>query len=527
MVPEVVVFMAVGILIGPHGPLPLITDKVLQKLSVLTNFTVGAVMFLIGERLLLSDLRRYGKRIVSLILGQGILTGLLVGIVTRIAGAPLTLSVILGIIATETGALTVAAVCSKERRGAEQTASFLMSAVGVANVVTAFAFGIVYPLLLTASGRVTGFGEVILVFIKITAASFGIGIVVGTLLVFVAKYFDNNGELLIAQIIALLIVVPVSSMVGSSVVISMLIAGLISVNVAPGRATKLFASLKVLESPMYLVFFLIAGADFDPGLLLGAGEIGGAYILARAFGKVFGALLAYFTKAIPFRKSLSYGAAMLPHAGLAVGLIAFVVQRSPNLGERTSTIVLASIILFETIGPIFTRQLLKSSKKIESRELLPVNLEYVEGQKINVLLFVDSNAYHSPHLTQLLHMINRIGAYTKISFISRGYAIAEDKGNSYIDNSFLIRKMSEITTGLDMEVDCVVTPIVDILNGDMAHLQEIRFDLIILCNSEAIRNQARYIKSALERYLVINSGSLLFDYDLPFFLGIKQVSTDI
>jgi uncharacterized protein YjgD (DUF1641 family) len=124
-------------------------------------------------------------------------------------------------------------------------------------------------------------------------------------------------------------------------------------------------------------------------------------------------------------------------------------------------------------------------------------------------------------------MINRIGAYTKISFISRGYAIAEDKGNSYINNSFLIRKMSEITTGLDMEVDCVVTPIVDILNGDMAHLQEIRFDLIILCNSEAIRNQARYIKSALERYLVINSGSLLFDYDLPFFLGIKQVSTDI
>ncbi len=351
-----------GILIGPHGPLPIMTDAISKKLAVVTNLTLGAVMFLIGERLLLTDLRHYGKRVFYLLFGQVLLTSLLVGFAVRAVGASPSLAVLLGIIATETGALTVAAVCSKEYAGAERKADFLMSAVGVTNVVTAFIFGLSYPLLLAATGRITGFSHIVLVFFKMMPASFVVGIVAGILLVFVARYFESSGELLIIQVIALLAVVGISALIGSSVVISMLTAGLVAVNTAPNSAKRLFSSMKPMEPIIYLIFFLIAGVGFNPRLLLSAGEIGGVYVAARVFGKVTGALLSAFTPDTSVKEALGYGTAMLPHAGLAVGLLAFILQNTPGLGAKSATVVLASIILFETVGPIFTRRLLRPDK---------------------------------------------------------------------------------------------------------------------------------------------------------------------
>ncbi len=508
--------MIVGIVIGPHGPLPVVNHVVLKKLDLFTNLTLGAVMFLIGERLLIVDLRKYGKQIVYLVTGQVITTSLLVGFTTRMAGASLSLAVILGIIATETGALTVAAICSKERQGAEKAASYLMSAVGVTNVVTAFIFGIAYPLLLTFSGRVVGSGEVALIFIKIAGASFGIGICVGIMLVFATRYFDNQGELLIAQIIALLLVVGVSSLIGSSVVISMLVAGLVSVNLAPSRAGKLFASLKVLESPMYLIFFLIAGADFNAHLLLSAGEIGGVYFLARTLGKIIGAMASIFSKTISFKESFGYGSAMLPHAGLAVGLVAFVVQQSPGLGGRSATIVLASIILFETIGPVFTRRLLRSNRKITPIELTLFSPEYQDSKKFNILLLVDGGIYNYTHLKELFHILNTIGGYLELVVVSNKTSMPTDFiSDGGIDRYLFAEGIDEILQSLDMKMNYSVVSITDILTGNIMRIQKVQSDLIVICNSGSIRHQMKYIKSAVERYLAIENASIVLHYDLP------------
>jgi len=508
--------MIVGILIGPHGPLPVVNNLILKKLDVFTNLTLGAVMFLIGERLLIVDLRKYGKQIIYLVTGQVVLTSLLVGFTTKMVGATPSLAVILGIIATETGALTIAAVCSKERYGAEKAASYLMSAVGVTNVITAFLFGIGYPLLLAFTGRVVGVEESILIFIKITAASFGIGILVGIMLVLVARYFDNQGELLIAQIIALLVVVGVSSLIGSSVVISMLVAGLVSVNLAPGRAGRLFASLKVLEPPMYLIFFLIAGADFNIHLLLHAGEIGGVYFLARTVGKMIGAIPSMFSKTISFKQSLGYGSAMLPHAGLAVGLVAFVVQQSPGLGGRSATIVLASIILFETIGPVFTRKLLRSNRHIVPIELTLFSSEYQDSKKFNILLFVDGSVYDYTHLKELFHIINTIGGYLQLVVVSNQPNTSPDFTiDAGIEKYMFVGGIDMISQSLDIKLDYFVVSVADILTGNIMRIQKVQSDLIIICSSGSIRNQIKHIKSAVERYLTINNGSIILNYDLP------------
>ncbi len=516
MVPEVVVFMTIGILIGPHGPLPVMTDAVSKKLNVVTNLTLGAVMFIIGERLLFTDLRRYGKRIFYLLFGQVLVTSLLVGFAVKTVGASPSLSVVLAIIATETGALTVAAVCSKERLGAEKKADFLMSAVGVTNVVTAFIFGLAYPLLLAATGRVTGFSHILLVFFKIMAASFVVGIIAGILLVVVAKYFESSGELLVIQVITLLAVVGISSWIGSSVVISMLTAGLVAVNMAPDTAKRLFSSLKPMEPIIYLIFFLIAGAGFDPRLLSSAGEIGGVYIAARIVGKVVGALFGALTPDTSLKQAWKYGTAMLPHAGLAVGLLAFMLQNTPGLGTKSATIVLASIILFETIGPIFTRRLLKADSGISFSELRLGSQRVQSEGGADVLLLLEYSSYNVYHLKKLFLTVGQFSNYLQVGVVSKF-----DVGTTPLQNDsrdhLLGKEISVLVEELNLNADFTLLPALDLLGGKVSCFQKARFDIIILCGPSH-KNRFKHMKAALDRYMNKDDSSLILYYDLPSFV---------
>ena len=55
-VPEIVVFLALGVAIGPEG-ISLINEDNVKSLELLTQVALGAVIFLIGDRLRLDDLR--------------------------------------------------------------------------------------------------------------------------------------------------------------------------------------------------------------------------------------------------------------------------------------------------------------------------------------------------------------------------------------------------------------------------------------------------------------------------------------
>jgi hypothetical protein len=48
--------------------------------------------------------------------------------------------------------------------------------------------------------------------------------------------------------------------------------------------------------------------------------------------------------------------ALMPQAGVALGMALVAAQRRPDLGESILTVVIASTVLFEIAGPILTRQ---------------------------------------------------------------------------------------------------------------------------------------------------------------------------
>jgi len=49
------------------------------------------------------------------------------------------------------------------------------------------------------------------------------------------------------------------------------------------------------------------------------------------------------------------GMALMPQAGVALGMALVAMQRRPDLGEIILPVVIASTVLFELIGPVLTR----------------------------------------------------------------------------------------------------------------------------------------------------------------------------
>ena len=120
--------------------------------------------------------------------------------------------------------------------------------------------------------------------------------------------------------------------------------------------------------PIFMLFFVISGADLDLSVLPTVGILGVLYIIARSIGKYFGARLgAGMVKAdANVRKWLGF--TLLPQAGVAVGMAQIALTRLPgDLGAKVQAVVLCATLIYEIVGPVLTKMALAKAGEIEKK----------------------------------------------------------------------------------------------------------------------------------------------------------------
>ena len=130
--------------------------------------------------------------------------------------------------------------------------------------------------------------------------------------------------------------------------------------------------LDIWTPPLFLMFFVISGAQLDVSAIPSVGLVGALYIVVRSIGKYAGACLgAKWVKALPkIRKYL--GITLLPQAGVAIGMAAQVLERLPRYGARIQAIVLCATLIYELLGPMATKLALKAAGEIPPEETAAV-----------------------------------------------------------------------------------------------------------------------------------------------------------
>lgn len=352
-VSEVIVFLAIGIVVGP-AVLDIVDADTVVALEPVTSLALGAIVFGIGERLEIPRLRRQWHTLAWVSLLENAGTFALVFFGTLLVRDEFGFAFLLAAIAISTSPTTLVAVIA-ERRARGGFTDNLLSATAINNVVSAAVFGLGLPLVLAAR---TDAGQGALAFVQLIVYSVIIGTVGALILRRWQSHVTRVGERLLFVSVVLVSIVAVSRAVDAPVVLSALVAGAVLAN--DRRDTEpLFEALRTLEAPIFLVFFLVAGAGVHFDELATVPIIVGVYVVARTVGKVGGSWVGLEMTRSGRRTGWgrSFGGGLLPFAGMAIGLAAFTLERAtqaglPDLGSDVSSAVIGSVVVFELLGPI-------------------------------------------------------------------------------------------------------------------------------------------------------------------------------
>ena len=102
------------------------------------------------------------------------------------------------------------------------------------------------------------------------------------------------------------------------------------------------------------------------------GALGVLYLVARAAGKFLGA--SWGARRLKLEPSVQrfLGFGLMAQAGLAIGIALAVDRRFEAYREVVTTVVLASVVIYEIIGPISTKFAIVRSGESRPHEPTPV-----------------------------------------------------------------------------------------------------------------------------------------------------------
>jgi len=127
-----------------------------------------------------------------------------------------------------------------------------------------------------------------------------------------------------------------------------------------------FHAIEGIEWPFMVLFFVLAGASLEVDALLLAGGLTLIYVLARFCGIYAGTRLGSRIVGAPPVLQKWLGLALLPQAGVAIGMSLVAAQKFPETASVVLTVVVASTVVLETIGPIFTRLAIRNAASAQA-----------------------------------------------------------------------------------------------------------------------------------------------------------------
>lgn len=124
----------------------------------------------------------------------------------------------------------------------------------------------------------------------------------------------------------------------------------------------------VWSQPLLAVFFVISGAElrlevFSEVLLVLIGVI---YILARSLGKYYGARFSARATGCSEKVVKYLGITLLPQAGVALGMCVTAQSLGAD-GELIRNIILFSVLIYELVGPVMTKNALMKAGEISEK----------------------------------------------------------------------------------------------------------------------------------------------------------------
>jgi len=375
--PSITGYIIVGVLLGP-SVWGVISAETVANLEIITSITLGVVAYLIGGSLRLESLRGLGKSVAWITPLQSLGAAILVAAVVLLAVGAMRpeasfwqfsfpLALIVGAISSATApAATMAIVRELRAKGPLTTTLLAVVALddGIAVVAFAVAVGVCTPLV-AMDGGFSFYNMVAVPALEILGAV-GLGLVMAAGPVYVGRFVRSREGRLALVFGTVMLCSGLAITLGLSLIMANMMLGFVVVNVL--RRSDEPSVLGEMETILYTLFFVLAGLHFDLAVLSAAGLLALVIVVSRSAGKYGGTALGATIAAAPALVRRYLGLALLPKAGVTVGLALLAAVKFPSFGELLLNAVLASTIVNELIAPPLTRFAIAKAGEAHPRE---------------------------------------------------------------------------------------------------------------------------------------------------------------
>ena len=387
--PNVTGYLIAGLLIGPNfwnlvtgGAFGgLITEEGLKSFGIITSVALGFIAFSIGGEFKLATIKKLGIKVIIITLFQAMTTVIFVMAAMMFVRRDcpdhfVPRALLLGAIAAATApAATLMVVRQYKAKG--PVTETLLPVVAFDDAVGLIIFSVCFALaeVFAVGGSITA-EAVILAPLREIGLSLLIGAALGAILSLMCRFFKSRDSRLMLMICAVVFGVGLSEILDLSSLLVCMMIGAVFANLR-GDYIHILTHCEKWTPALFMLFFVISGADLKLTILPKVGVAGVVYVIARAIGKYTGAFVgsAIVKSERTVRDYL--GLTLLPQAGVAIGM-AQMVAASEDLAvvaDQVVTVVLFATLVYELTGPIITKAALQGAGEIDkasSKERRPL-----------------------------------------------------------------------------------------------------------------------------------------------------------
>ncbi len=359
-IPQVVGFIAIGVIIGESG-FNLLSHDFLEAMRNLNFVSLGVIGFSIGGELKLEIFQAHGREFLILLLAEGLGAFFLVSIGTGIAiylftqqiFLAIAIGVLLGAISSATApAATVDVLWEYKSKGLVTTT--ILALVALDDGLALILFGLAS----SVAKVVMGSGDFNIIHVLKEplyefSTAFLIGGVIGLMLNRFIRALKDPEKTLDFAFGSILLTCGIAMLIEANLILATMVLGATLANLAPRRSKEAFNVVSRFAPPIFALFFIFVGARMQLGSLTTMGwALAIIFIVGRSAGKILGVFLGGKLAGSPEKVRKWLGLGLFSQAGVAIGLTILAVQNfDTNIGNLILMVVTTTTFVVQLIGP--------------------------------------------------------------------------------------------------------------------------------------------------------------------------------
>jgi len=361
-VTEILAYILAGIIIGRA----LNFSPPEQFNVIITGTSLALIAYMVGLSFSFAFLKRMGKQMVIVLIVQVFITVAATWGFVYLLTRDLPLSIILGSLAGATDpAGTIAVLRDLRAKGSLTDMTIALVGLDDAVVIVVYAVGIALTKMLL--GAEAGISFAFNYPLWEIFGGLGLGGAIGTVLSYVTKKMHlTSDNIFVISLAAAILCWGLAELIEVSAMLTCMALGtaVINLNVQVGnRSNELVDNIM---TPIFILFFAAIGMEMDFSIFHLMWKLIIMYCVGRSIGKITGCSLGgVLSKSEPKIKKY-IGFAMLPQAGVAMGLAFLAAQALSGyeIGDKIITLATTTTVVFGLISPPLVQYAVKKAREV-------------------------------------------------------------------------------------------------------------------------------------------------------------------